>query len=330
MNNRTQSLFVGFTAGLASAVLLLGSGGVSALSLILALCAMLPILIAGLGWSNYAGGVAVVVATLLIAVFVSPLDAVRVAASTLVPAAWIAHLSNLARPADEVGGEAGQLVWYPLSGILFQICGLVSLFLIIAGTLINYSEETLRPMVEFMFSTLGEQYPEMQLSDDERDAVLAETTRSFTRLMPAMAAGYLVLFQFTSWYVACAIVRVSGRAKRPADYIPAELRMPQAALLVLGVGMVLMLIGGTAGLIGGVITGAVGCGFILSGLAILHQKLASKPWKLMALWFVYTAIIIFQLLPLIIFMFAGMLGTFGTARPASPGSGPDNSNDQSN
>ena len=40
MNDRTQSLFVGLTAGLASAVLLLGSGSATGLSLLLALCAI--------------------------------------------------------------------------------------------------------------------------------------------------------------------------------------------------------------------------------------------------------------------------------------------------
>lgn len=330
MNNRTQSLIVGFMAGLASAVLLLGSGGVSALSLILALCAMLPILIAGLGWSNYAGAVAVVVAAVLVAVLVSPQDALAVSASTLVPAAWIAHLSNLARPAEEIGGKAGQLVWYPLSGILFQICGLVSLFLLIAGALVNYGEDLLRPMVELIYETLGQQDPSLALPEEEKAQILAETTAMLTRALPVSTAGTLVLFQFASWYVACAIVRVSGRAKRPADFIPSELRMPRAAVFVLGVGLALMLVGGPAGLVGGVLTGAVGSGFVLTGLAILHQKLASKPWKLMALWFIYMSIIFFHVVWLAVFMFAGIFGTARAAMPNPPGSGPTNSNDQSN
>lgn len=330
MNDRTQSLLVGLVAGLASAILLLGSGGATGLSLFLALCAMLPILIAGLGWSNYAGALAVVVAAIMIAVLLSPQNALTVSASTLIPAAWIAHLSNLARPAEEVGGQAGQLAWYPLSGILFQICGLVSLFLVIAGMLVNYGEELLLPMVEFMYETLAEQDPSLALPADEKAQAIAESTSMLTRVLPISMAGTLVFFQFTSWYVACSIVRVSGRAKRPADYIPAELRMPRAALLVLGVGLVLLFVGGTVGLIGGVVTGAVGSGFVLTGLAILHQKLAAKPWKLAVLWLIYLSFIFLHVIWLIVFMFAGLLGTGREARSASSGPGPTDSNNQSN
>ncbi len=329
MNDRTQSLFVGFLAGIASAVLLLGSGGAPGLSLILALCAMIPILIAGLGWSNYASGVALLVAVVLVAVIVSPVDAVRVGAFTLAPAAWIAHLSNLARPADEVGGQSGQLAWYPLSGILFQICCLTSLLLVIAGMLLNYGEELLRPDVEIIYKTLSEQNMLPPATGDETVQV-AELTSMLTRALPVSTAGTLVLLQFTSWYVACAIVRISGRAKRPADYIPSGLRMPRMAVLILGVGLALVLFGGTAGLIGGVISGAMGSGFILTGLAMLHRKLAPKPWKLMTLWLVYTSFIFLHVVWLSLFMFAGMFGTARATQPASPGPGPTNSNDQSN
>ena len=160
--------------------------------------------------------------------------------------------------------------------------------------------------------------------------MVGELTCLLTRVLPISMAGTLVLLQFSSWYVACAVVRISGRAKRPADYIPSELRMPRAAVLVLGVGLALMFVGGKAELVGGVITGALGSGFVLTGLAILHQKLASKPWRLMALWFIYSSFIIFHVLWLALFMFAGMFGTARAALPASPGSGPTNSNDQSN
>ena len=49
MNSSTQSLIVGIVAGLASALLVMGSGEMSALSVILSAGAMLPVLIAGLG-----------------------------------------------------------------------------------------------------------------------------------------------------------------------------------------------------------------------------------------------------------------------------------------
>ena len=49
---------------------------------------------------------------------------------------------------------------------------------------------------------------------------------------------------------------------------------------------------------------------------MLHHRLASRPWRPMALWFTYTAIVILFPLPLIIFLFAGMLDGIEARVPA--------------
>ncbi|MCP4317599.1 MAG: DUF2232 domain-containing protein [Hyphomicrobiales bacterium] len=326
MNSRTQSLLMGLVAGLASALLILGSGDWSALSVLLSACATLPILIAGLGWSNVAGAVSVAAATAIVAVTVSPLGAVMIAVTTLAPAAWIAHLSNLARPAEELGGPQGKLAWYPLPDIMLHLCGLVSLSLIILGVVIGYGEETVRPFVDYFIGVMSEQNPEFVPDDASKD----EMTAFMTRVLPAAQSAMWVMILFAGWYLACGIVRISGRAKRPADVIPADLRMTRTALFVFGAGLALSFVSGAPGLVGSVISGAFAGGFMLAGLAMLHHRLSGRPWRLMALWFTYTAIFILFPLPLIVFLFGGMFGTARTAPPSSSGPDPNNSNDQSN
>ncbi|MEM6461962.1 MAG: DUF2232 domain-containing protein [Pseudomonadota bacterium] len=324
MNNRSQSVLVGVFAGLASTILALGSGDVSFLSIVLSACVTLPVLIAGLGWSNNAGTLAAATAAILVAVLVTPLNALLFTATTLAPAAWIAHLSNLSRPAEEVGGPQGQTAWYPLSGIMLQLCGLASLSLVIAGAVTGYGEETIRPMVDAMMTMMSEQNPDLVLEDINSD----ETVAFLTRVVPATMAAFLVMFQFAGWYVSCAIVRMSGRAKRPADFIPSDLRMPRAALLAFGGGLILELVGGVASLIGSVIIGAFAGGFMMAGLAMLHNRLVQSAWRLLALWLTYMAILILFPFPLIAFLFVGMLGTARSLPPSSPGTGPTNSNNQ--
>ncbi|MEX3008201.1 DUF2232 domain-containing protein [Hoeflea sp. TYP-13] len=326
MNSRTQSLLVGLVAGLASALLVLASGDWSALSVLLSACATLPVLIAGLGWSNFAGTVSVAAATALIAVTVSPLGAVMIAVTTLGPAAWIAHLSNLARPAEELGGPSGQMAWYPLSDIMLHLCGLVSLSLIILGIVIGYGEETVRPFVDYFIEVMGEQNPDFKPDDVSADEMAA----FMTRVLPAAQAAMWVLILFAGWYLACGIVRVSGRAKRPADIIPTGLRMSRIAMLIFGAGLALGFVGGPIGLIGSVISGAFAGGFILAGLAMLHHRTFGRPWRFLALWFTYAAIFILFPLPLIVFLFTGLFETVRTAPLSPPGSGSSNSSNQSN
>ena len=298
----------------------------SALSVILSAGATLPVLIAGMGWSNLAGAAAVATGAIVIAAAISPLGAAMVAVTTLAPAAWIAHLSNLARPAEELGGPQGKLAWYPLSDIMLHICGLVSLSLIILGYAVGYGEDLVSEVVGNVFAILGEQNPDMQIDEAGRQDMVAFTTR----VLPALQAMMWVIILFTAWYLACGIVRLSGRAKRPADLIPAGLRMSRLGLLVFGAGLALTFVGGTVGLIGSVISGAYAGGFMMAGLAMLHHRVMQKAWRFAALWMTYTAIILLFPLPLIAFLFAGLFETARTAPLSTSGPGPDNSNDQTN
>ena len=156
---------------------------------------------------------------------------------------------------------------------MLHLCGLVSLSMIILGVVIGYGEDTIKPFVEYFIDAMSEQNPDF--APDEADT--GEMIALMTRILPAAQAAMWVMILFAGWYVSCAIVRVSGRAKRPADVIPADLRMTRTALLVFGGGLALSFVGGVPGLIGSVISGAFAGGFILAGLAILHNRVATRP-----------------------------------------------------
>ncbi len=311
-----QSLLVGLVAGLASALLVLGSGNLSPLAVLLSVFATLPVLIAGLGWSNVAGGVAVVSGAAIIAVGLSPLAALLVAITTLLPAAWIAHLSNLARPAEELGGPQGQLAWYPLSDIMLHLCALMSASIIIAGVVTGYGPEIAGEVVGLFISILQEQNPEFQPDA----AYKAELTGFTMRFLPAAYASIQVGILFATWYIASAIVRASGRARRPADLIPVGLRMSRLSMLALGAGLLLSLASGPLGLIGSTVAGGFAGGFILAGLAMLHHRTTGRAWRPLALWLTYAAVILFFPLPLLVFLFAGLLETARTSPLSNAGS----------
>src|SRR5690606_6988307 len=116
-------------------------------------------LIAGLGWGNLAAIAAVVVAGLTGAVLVSPYFALLIAVITLIPAAWLSHLANLARPASEIGGPDDALAWYPLSDILTHLAGLVTFGMILVGIIIGYDASMSDRMIDMVMAALKEQEP---------------------------------------------------------------------------------------------------------------------------------------------------------------------------
>ncbi len=110
--NKT-SLLTGVLAGFTAALLSMGANTQSSLAIVLYAASALPILIAGLGWGNAAAITAIVSAGATAAALVSPYFALLILVVTLIPAGWLSHLANLARPATELGGPDGRACLVP-------------------------------------------------------------------------------------------------------------------------------------------------------------------------------------------------------------------------
>ena len=316
MTQQSTSLLVGLLAGVSAAFLLVSAGSPSSLSFFLFSAAALPILIAGLGWSNLASIVAVGCAIAIIGIATTPQAALVSAITTLAPAAWIAHLSNLARPAEEVGGPEGGVAWYPLSDIFLNIAACVCVGLIAVGLAMGYGPDLVDQLVGAFVDTIRDSNADYQPSD----AGLVEMKQFFLLALPAIQAAMWVLILFSGWYVASALVRQSGRSKRPKDDVPSQLRMPRMGAVALTAGAVMSFMSGGIELIGWTLIGAFGMGFIMAGFAIAHHHTRGKPARGLLLWAAYLSSVIFTL-PLAFFLF---LGLFDTARTLTvTGSGPN-------
>lgn len=299
-------LLIGLLAGIATALLSMSAGTPSSMSFFLLSSATLPVLIAGLGWGDLSAIAAVAVAALVISLATSPLVAVMFLATSLGPAAWISHLGNLARPAEEIGGTAGTLAWYPLSGIVLHLCALVTLGLIVLGVIVGYGTDIVGEVVDSFVKVIEQQNP----SYHPNAAAVAEMKVFFAHALPAVQGAVWVIILFTCFYVASALVRISGRSKRPRDDVPAALRMPRAALAIFVAGLLLAFLGGVAAFVGSAICGAFAAGFMLSGFAVVHHRTRGKSWRFAALWLGYVAVILFTV-PLVLFLFAGLLESAG-------------------
>ncbi|PWW02253.1 putative membrane protein DUF2232 [Hoeflea marina] len=301
---QTTSILVGLLAGLSTALLLVSAGMPSLLSIFLAAAATMPVLIAGLGWSNLASGIAVVSAAAIVAMVTAPLAAGVTAVTTLLPAAWMAHLSNLARPAEELGGEAGAVIWYPLPDMLLRACVVVVLGLCVLGYAVGYGPELVERMVDALVKSLGEGNAEFQPGAE----AITEIKGFTAYFIPIVQGATGVIVLMASLYLAAAIVRLSGRSKRPRDDVPMQLRMPRGGIFAFVAGLALTFAGGPLAYVGWAIVGAFGAGFALAGFAILHALTRGKPWRGMALWLTYVSVVLFTV-PLILFLFLGLADT---------------------
>lgn len=309
MTLNVNSILIGLLAGFASALLLVGAGTPSFLTIFLFSSAALPIFIAGLGWSNQAAVAAVITAFIILMFAATPEAALTSAVTTLLPSAWLAHLSTLARPASELGGPDDQLVWYPLPQLMLHSATFMAIATLIIGWMIGYNAEIVDQIVDNLILALNQ-------SGDATQAnfVLADpeaTKAALTKLIPFMQSAMWLIILFSAWYFAAHIVRLSGRSKRPRDNVHLSLRMPQLALVFLGVGLILMFFDGTISYIGAAIAGAFASGFMMSGLAVLHMKAAGKMWRNAALWGTYVCILLFSF-PAAIF---AIMGLFEAGKP---------------
>lgn len=306
MNLDSKTIGVGILAGFTSALLLMSAGQPSFLSVFLFAASALPIFIVGFGWSNQASIIAVIHAFAGLAMFTGIQPAVVNTVIALMPAAWIAHLTTLARPAREMNGPDDQLVWYPLPQIMLHATTMMVIATVFIGWVIGYGAELSNQVVDAFVAILQAQGENAFQPND----ILA-TKAMFAMLIPMVQSAMWVIILFTAWYFAGHIVRMSGRSKRPRDQIHVSLRMPSLGILFLFVGLVLTFLSGPISYIGAAITGGFGAGFTLSGLAVFHQNTVGKPWRSFALTAAYMGILLFTF-PALIFM---VVGLFAAAKP---------------
>ncbi|KRB50291.1 hypothetical protein ASE04_17200 [Rhizobium sp. Root708] len=280
-----KTLGIGALAGLTAALLVLGASLQPSFSAVLYAASALPILLVGLGWGNMAAIAAVVTAAALGAIAISPTFALMMTLVTLLPAGWLSHLANLARPASEIGGPDHLMAWYPLSDILLHLCGLVTIAVIVVGVMIGYGPELIDRLVDVLFGSLSQQQPEF--SPDP--AVAAQTKALVLLMLPAIQGGMWVIMLFAAYYIASRIVTSSGRGLRPREDIPSALRMNRNSIFIFLIGLAATFFGGLPAMIGATVVGTFGAGFLLSGFAALHFRTRGKDWRLPALILCYLA-----------------------------------------
>ena len=299
MNITPQQIGIGALAGLAFALLSVGSSVVSGLTMLLFFLSPLPLLLATLSYGIVSGFIGAVVGVLSIAFYVQPQSAAIVGLTSAVPALIAGYFLSLARPADEVGGSQGMMLWYPISEVLGRVCFAIGIGFIGAGIILGYGEELTQAMTEMLAKNLnanGQSVP---------PEALEQLSASLFKLIPMVQPATWVIVFVGNLYLAIKIAQKTEMFSRPDDDWRLALRMPGIMMPVFCVGIIGMFLGGNLGAAAAAITGAVGAGYVIAGLGATHLRLADNPGKGIFLFGIYLALVVF--LPLVVvFLIIGL------------------------
>ena len=309
----TKAFGIAIAAGFASVLAVYSAmqAGVAAFPLLV--LGALPVYIASLAWGTHAGVTASITAIVLAAGIISPEAAIIVGLALTIPASIIGHQANLAQET-----ENGDMEWYPLSRLLFNLALVLSIAIVAVGYVMDYSSyEKLPELSEGIKEFLAQNPPPTPLTDEE----LAMVTQSVFQLLPFMFSGIWLIVHIVNLQFAALICRSSGALPRPKDDIPATAGMPRAGLAVLAGSLAAtVFLDGSLQSVASVFAGTFMMAFAMVGLAATHLNARKNPASFVFLIITYV-IIIFFFAPLFLFAIGGVLRTFSNTRNSPPAGG---------
>jgi hypothetical protein len=298
-----QTVLVGVGAGATAALLFAVASG-TALSLLLALLAPLPIFIVALGWSSVAGIVASISAAAMLGAALGFPTSLGFLLGVGAPASWLGYLSLLARPAHN--GAASNLEWYP-TGRLVLWAAVLGTVMVVVSLMITFGTEW--PIFQAGLRKVTEEIAELQARAGRDPAAVERLTNkemidALTATLPGAVAVFATLINCFNLWLAGRIVHVSGRLRRPWPDLPA-MQLPPLAPAILAACLVGLWLPEFGSFIAASFAASLITVFTFVGLAVMHaitRGIASRPLMLAVL---YISIVPLAGLPLLL---ASLLG----------------------
>ena len=315
----TQITLIGVGAGAAAALLFASVTSGSWLSVLLFYLAPLPIMIAGLGWTHWAGLTAAIVAAAAIGLIFGGAFFLAFLAGAGIPAWWLAYLASLARPLTAKAGPSGEpaLEWYPPGRLVLWAAALAALVVLFAIPNFGLDAESFRAGLANALSRM------LQLDVAKEGVPAADAEKAkrfidfFVTVIPLAAAVLATITSLINLWLAGRIVRFSGRLTRPWPELAAMVFPPTAAI-ALGVATILSFVDGLVGIVAGVVAASLCMAHAVLGLAVVHDVTRSLNSRPFIIGGVYASVAVLGW-PVLIFSVLGLVETlFGVrARIAS-------------
>ncbi len=295
---------VALGAGASSALLFASVLSGSIASVALFYLAPLPILIAAIGWSHWAGLAGAMLAALGLLVAFGPYSCLAFLVSVGLPAWWLGYLALLARPA----GPAGELEWYPPGRLVLWAVMLGALVILVALAQFGSDLATMQGTLRGAFARMlrarmhvpaGDTLTLPGVSDPEwlLDMMVA--------VLPPAAAVLAAVTQIFNLWLAARIVQTSGRLKRPWPDL-AAMQFPPATAVALAAALGASFLPGILGFAAALPAAGLLLAYALLGFAVLHGITRHLPSRPVVLAGVYAVVAIFGW-PVLLMTLLGLL-----------------------
>ncbi|HEY5081718.1 MAG TPA: hypothetical protein VII91_07330 [Bauldia sp.] len=305
-----QTILIGIAAGLAAALLFLAPASGTVLAFPLFVLTGLPLAIVTLGWGTLAGATAAATA----AIVVSLIYPASVAAPAIflclfgIPIVWLARLVGLTRP--QGNGDAG-LQWYPLSRLLLQVTVVAALAAVVVGLITGYQSEAMVSDATAAFLDLA-----VGIGSLAHPPTAADTepmVRIYVALVPFMVSLLLTVIMVFDLWIGGLVARASSRFIRPPEPLW-SVALPNEILIGFPIAVVLsLLLPGALGQIAEAFAGALACGLLLVGLAVLHAATLGSSARIPILVLVYL-LAIFSGILILLLIVVGLVDNFAHFR----------------
>ncbi len=281
-----QRYAVAFGAGCAAAFLFAVSAQASALAMLLAYLAPLPIMIATMGWGLDAGAIAAAASVAGMSLIAEPLSGVLFAASVAAPA-WLISAFAVTPLARYLPARFSAVSVYPSVGAvvtLTAIVGMAGAAAVLTSVIVIYRGYTEGALaVTQALSTLAKEA--LEDADPAAAKAFAET---LVRIGPATIAGSTLLMLCVNLYAAARSVQLSHRLQRPWPDLPTSLWIPAPlGLLAVLAAAGAWLLHPPASQYCAVVAGGLGAAFALQGLAVAHALSRGLKLRLLMLVALY-------------------------------------------
>ena len=288
---------VGLAAGAAAALLFASVASGAWLSVALFYLAPLPILIAGLGWSQWAAAIAALAGALALAAVFGSVFFFAFLAGVGVPAWWLGYLAMLARPVTNGGGAGGTatLEWYPPGRLVTWAAIIAALVVVVAIPSFGSDAESFRAGLHNALMHILR--VEAGIPADAPPSLPG--VKNVNRLVdflviavPPAAAVVATVTSLVNLWLAARIVKFSGLLKRPWPQLSTMTFPKQVAALLAGAA-ILSFFGGLIGIVAGMLSASLLMAYGVLGLAVVHAITQGMTSRAFLLAGVYAAVIVF-------------------------------------
>jgi hypothetical protein len=299
-----QIILIGLGAGVAAALLFASVASASLLAIPLFYLAPLPILIAGLGWSHWAGLIAALCAAASLALAFGNFFFLAFLLGVALPAWWLGYLALLARPAE--GKTPDGVEWYPAGRIVLWAAIIGALIVVALVPYFGIDAESFHAALrDTIANALGLSRPAPGGPEPNANRILDADILAI--LAPPMVASLITIVQVINLWLAARIVRVSGRLRRPWPELPA-IAFPPLAPVLLAAAIAGTFLPGIIAIVSGIFAAGLMMAYAILGFAVFHVITRGLSGRPLILALVYAVVLLFGW-PVLILSVLGLADT---------------------